>query len=361
MRARRTIAPRLVGLLAAAAAILFGILIFVPPSLPWNSALHLQVQAGAFGELNPGAWVELSGAKVGSVDRVEARDGLSLIHISIERRFASQLHTDTTAAIRPHGLLGPKYVYLGGGTSGAIADGATIPLSRTSVSTDFDQVINALQPDVRQSLKTIFVELGQAADGRGADVNATLKALGASSADVSSTTTVLHNRAADLAALVVASEELDRDLQSAPIDRNIADTNRVLAGLVQVEGAIGDGIDRTAAVTRELDVALKGNGANLAKALAKAPLTVDRLRRMTLELDGIITGINPSLPSLMQAVMETKSAFQGADKNGNYVRIQIVKSAQGPGSGSAGAPPGPTTSMAPPLSDEELIALFLGN
>src|SRR5439155_13420441 len=233
-------------------------------SLPWSPRLHFQLQAGAYGELNPGAWVELSGAKIGSVDRVDSKDGYSLIRVSVDARYAGQLHADATAAIRPHGLLGPKYVYLEGGHSGALRDGASIPLSRTTVSTDLDQVLNSLQPDVRANLKTIFVELGRAADGRGAAMNGALQALGQSSADVSTTTGVLHNRADDLASLIVASEQLDRDLQNAPIDRQIADTDLVLSALVKVEDSIGTGIDHTAAVTQELDTVLSGNSQNLA-------------------------------------------------------------------------------------------------
>src|SRR5207249_4276099 len=83
---------------------------------------------------------------------------------------------------------------------------------------------------------------GRAADGRGTSMNGAFQALGQSSADLSTTTTVLHNRADDLAGLITASERLDADLQRAPIDRQIRDTDLVLSGLVQVEDAIGSGI-----------------------------------------------------------------------------------------------------------------------
>ena len=350
---------RLVGLLVTVAAIAFSILVFIPLSLPWNRPLHLQVQAGAYGELNPGAWVELSGAKVGSVDSVEYNNGYALIRVSIDPRYTRQLHADTTAAVRPHGLLGPKYVYLQGGSTGELRDGATIPLSRTTVSTDFDQVINSLQPDVRANLKTIFIELGRAAEGRGAQMNAAFSAVGQSSSDVKTTTAVLHNRDDDLAALIAASEKLDRDLQNAPIDRQIVDTDLVLSGLVQVEDSIGSGIDHTASVMQALDTAMNGNAANLAHILAKGPATINELRTVATELDAIIVGVNPALPCLMQAVLETKSAFAGRDGNGHFVRIQVVPTNLG------SAPPQPcagsTTSQAPPLNDQELIALFLGH
>ena len=354
---RRLRGARLVGLLVTLAAAAFAVVVFIPVSLPWNRGLHLQVQAGAYGELNSGAWVELNGAKVGSVDSVEARDGFSLIRLSIEPRFADLLHADATAAIRPHGLLGPKFVALQGGNTGHLGDGALIPLSRTTVSTDFDQVLNSLQPDVRANLKTIFVELGRAADGRGASMNAAFQALGRSATDVSTTTGVLHNRADNLAGLIVASEQLDRDLQNAPIDRQIADTDLVLSALVKVEDAIGSGIDHTAAVTQELDTVLSGNSENLAHVLSKGPATIANLQTVASELDAIIVGINPALPCLMQAVLETKSAFAGHDGNGHYVRVQVV-----PTSGKAPLPDcgSPSTSQAP-LHDQDLVALFLGD
>lgn len=358
MRPRHANRARLVGLLVALAAAAFAVVVFLPLSLPWNRSLHLQVQAGAYGELNTGAWVELNGARVGSVDGVESRNGFSLIRLSVEPRFAGLLHADTTAAIRPHGLLGPKFVSLQGGTTGQLGEGALIPLSRTTVSTDVDQVLNSLQPDVRANLKTIFVELGRAADGRGAALNGAFQSLGQSAPDLSTTTAVLHNRADDLAGLISASEQLDRDLQNAPIDRQIADTDLVLSALVKVEDSIGSGIDHTAAVTQELDTVLSGNSQNLARLLAEGPATIGHLQTVASELDAIIVGINPALPCLMQAVLETKSAFGGHDGNGHYVRVQVV-----PTSGKAplpdcGAPP---TSQAPPLHDQDLLALFIGN
>jgi phospholipid/cholesterol/gamma-HCH transport system substrate-binding protein len=351
---------RLVGLLITLAAVAFAIIVFIPFSLPWSHPLRVQLQAGAYGQLNSGAWVELRGTKVGSVDRVEYKDGYALVHVVIDPRYAGELHVDTRAAVRPHGLLGPKYVDLQGGTVGRLREGTTIPLSRTTVSTDFDQVLNSLQPDVRANLKTIFIELGRAADGRGATMNAAFLALGQSSADVSTTTTVLSHRADDLAALIAASEKLDRDLQNAPIDRQIANTDLVLSGLVKVEDAIGSGIDHTSAVAQQLDTVMNGNAGNLAHILAGGPATVNQLRVVASELDAVIVGINPALPCLMQAVLETKSAFGGRDANGHYVRVQIVPTNGGsppPSSCSTGSP----TSQMAPLHDQDLIALLLGD
>src|SRR5918912_4344738 len=92
-----------VGLAAAVLMVVFAVLTFVPLQFPWNSTRHYLLQAGAFGEMNPGAWVELSGVKVGTVDGVSYQGGHALLKLSVDGQFASRLHSDTSAQIRPRG------------------------------------------------------------------------------------------------------------------------------------------------------------------------------------------------------------------------------------------------------------------
>jgi phospholipid/cholesterol/gamma-HCH transport system substrate-binding protein len=363
-----------IGLAAAVLMVVFAVLTFLPLQFPWNSTRHFLVQAGAFGEMNPGAWVELSGVKVGTVDGVSYQQGHALLKLSVDGQFANRLHSDSSAQIRPHGLLGPKYVYLSGGSAGELQDGATIPLSRTQVSQDFDQVLNALQPDVRANLKTIFIELGKAAEGRGSDMHTTFQSLGQQSADLATTTGILHQRDQDLADLITASEKLDRDLQYAPIDAQIADTDRVLTGLVQVNSAFGDGIDQTAAVLERLNTALEGNSKNVAAILAKAPGTVEHLRTLLTMAETIEACVNLSLPNLMTATVETESAFDDLGADGHHmVRVEVVPVASS-GRGTGCPATAPTTKggasassqskaaiTGGKISDQTLAALLLGH
>ena len=370
---------RVIGLIATAGAALLLALLFHPPALPWSQTMRITLEAGSFGELDPHASVELAGVEIGSVDGLELQQGRPLVQLSVDRTYASLLHADTSALIRPHGLLGPRYVELDGGRRGQLPDGATIPISRVHVTTDLDQVLNALQPDVRRSLQTLIVELGAASSGRGQDVNTTLKSLGDSIDDLATVTAALRLRDRDIARAVVDSEQLSRDLQGAPIDAQLRDTNRVLNGLVQVDGSIADGIDHTASTLEELDVVLDGNSGNLARTLDQAPATVTRLRAVLSAATGLVDGVNPAVPSLMTAVVETESAFSGSDANGHFVRIQAITGActAGLNAGCAGRSatntdsthttvPASATPPAPVLpashtSDQDLLRLFLGN
>jgi ABC-type transporter Mla subunit MlaD len=377
---------RLLGVAAAAAAVLLLALVFFPPAWPWQRTFQFSLAAQPFGQLNSDATVELGGIKVGKVQGLDLVNGQGLVRLQVDRQYANLLHADTSATIRPHGLLGPEYVDLNGGSSGSLREGAIVPSSRVRVATDVDQVLNSLQPDVRQNLQTLIRELGTASEGRGQDLNDSLKALGNASADLTTVTGTLHAHDADLQSIIDLSERLNRDLQYAPVDAQIRDTNKVLSGLAEVNGSIGGGVDHTAAVLAALDVILEGNSQNLSYTLGKAPDLVNRLRALLAEFTTILTAVNPSLPALMTAVVETKSAFGGHDANGNFVRIQAIlgsciaginiNCAGGPSAGGppvtvpGTTPPGgvqvpqPSSSAAttpgPRMSDQDLIGLLRG-
>jgi virulence factor Mce-like protein len=366
---------RAIGLATTAGAALLLTALFHPPSLPWSRTLHVSVEAASFGELNPQASVELGGVRVGRVDGLDLRAGRPVIQLSIDPAYAGLLHSDASAAIQPHGLLGPRYVSLDGGRHGALVDGATIPLARVHVSTELDQVLDALQPDVRQSLQTLIVELGTASDGRGQDVNTALRSLGAATDDLSTVAATLHHGSEDLAGTVVASERINRDLQNAPIDAQIRDTDQVLAGLAQVDGSLGHGIDHTATTLQALDVVLNGNSQNLSRVIDEAPATVTRLRALLASATGLVNGVNPSVPSLMTAIVETEGSFSGSDANGHFVRIQTLSGTCTVGLNAGCANPSATSSQAlapvvrpasapttprSQLSDQALMRLFLG-
>jgi virulence factor Mce-like protein len=380
--------PRLVGAAVAAASLLALLLVFHPPELPWHQTMNIGLQAAPFGEINKGAGVQLGGVKIGTVDGVDKQGGSTLVKLRIDRSYASQLHADAGAAIRPHGLLGPKYVELDPGKSGRLKDGAVIPASRVHVAVDADQVINTLQPDVRDNLKVFLDEMGNASEGHGQNVNSAFKSLGEASQDLATTTAVLHQRDADLADFITASEILNRDLQNAPIDSQITSTDQVLTGLVQVEDSMGNGFDHTALFAAELNVAMSGNSQNLAQILARLPRTVKQLDQVaqygTTIANGALNqpyGNGPygsEVNSLMWAVLYTKSAFGRSDANGHYVLIYscgdcftdgplalqnmpAATTGQPPPSGTGSSTQAPAVGGRADLPDQRLVALMVGS
>ena len=370
MRRGFPLPPRLVGVLTGLFGAVALVLAFQPPVLPWDRPLRVQVEVpAAVGALDSGAGVQMSGVKVGRVAGVERRRGREVVDVEVERRYAGLLHADAGALIRPHGLLGPKYMELRPGSTGRLQDGAYIPGSRVQISVDVDEVLNTLQPDVRDSLKIFFTEMGTASQGRGDDMNTALKALGASADNLATVTGTLHRRDEDLTQFFVSSETLNRDVQFTPVDQNLADTNKVLSGLVDVEDSIGGSIDHTASVLQKFDIVLRGNERNLATVLGQAPTTVSRARTALQAGSRLLSVVDPCIPALMAAVVETESSFSSSDANGNYVRVyslgadtQAGPPQPGTSAGHSTCVPGTTNSgPLPHVSDQQMVNIILGN
>src|ERR1700716_3532019 len=163
------VSPAIVGLVSA--AIMFALLFFAFANVSlFASTIDVKAQVASGDTLAPGADVEVAGTKVGMVKSIDKGDPGALIEMSVDTKKVT-MYQDASLQIRPHGVFGPKFVAINPGTesAGAFADGASIPLDRTHVSVDFEQVLNALNPDTRQSLQTLFVELGTASENRGSD------------------------------------------------------------------------------------------------------------------------------------------------------------------------------------------------
>lgn len=83
--------------------------------------------------LAPGNPVQMSGVKVGRVDSVVLAEDPNqpnlVVTLSLDRRYAPRVRTDSKARLRTVGLLGDKYVDLepGSATAPPIADGGVIP------------------------------------------------------------------------------------------------------------------------------------------------------------------------------------------------------------------------------------------
>jgi ABC-type transporter Mla subunit MlaD len=80
--------------------------------------------------------------------------------------------------VRPTDLLGERYAELSqGDTAKPLASGSLIPIQRTGVPVELDDILNTLSPDTRTRLGIMINELGIGLDGRGTDLNKLLASL----------------------------------------------------------------------------------------------------------------------------------------------------------------------------------------
>jgi phospholipid/cholesterol/gamma-HCH transport system substrate-binding protein len=205
-------APRRRLLRPAVAALVFGALALVLPACADTTAggpdLTADFQRGT--GLYPGSPVRVLGINIGKVTKVTNLDGR--VRVKIRLNPGTKLPADARATIVPLTLLGERYIQLGPAwTSGpTLSDGARIPLARTSVPAEIDELLRGLQdfmgsidPDRAGSVVTRLAAL---LDGRGTDLNELL-------GNAAGTLDLLADKGDDIKAIIRSLKELSSTLK----------------------------------------------------------------------------------------------------------------------------------------------------
>ncbi|MFD9888684.1 MCE family protein [Amycolatopsis sp. NPDC059027] len=147
-------------------------------SLPGGADLgdrpySVQVQFGDVADLVPQAAVKVNDVPVGKVTAIELGKDNHTVTVSVTVNRSAVLPGNATARLRQSSLLGEKYVDLsppvGQAAQGQLAEGATIPVSRTTKTAEVEQVLGAvsllLNGGGLEQAQTITKELNQAMSG----------------------------------------------------------------------------------------------------------------------------------------------------------------------------------------------------
>ncbi|MGI8411645.1 MAG: MlaD family protein [Solirubrobacteraceae bacterium] len=150
--------------------------------LPFVPTKQLKVDIDNGSNLVVGNDVSEGGFRIGSVAAlkpIELPSGRVVAQLTLALNEAhGDVPVDSTVAIRPRSLLGLKYVDLEKGTSRQkIADGGTLPISRTKVPVQLDDVFNTFDPRTRTSIQGNLAGIGDTVTGRGAELNDTIHSL----------------------------------------------------------------------------------------------------------------------------------------------------------------------------------------
>jgi virulence factor Mce-like protein len=288
--------PALVGLVAA--ALMFSLLFFAFTSVSlFVSTIDVKAQVATGDTLAPGADVEIAGVKVGTVKSIEKGDPGALIDMAIDTKKAS-IHKDASILIRPHGFFGPKFVEIDPGAESAdnFADGDSIPITRTHISVDFEQVLNTLDTNTRQSLQTFFVEFGTASEGQGANFGQFLDALHTVETQLTPVLQVVDSRAANTGRLFESNATVAETYANSPFDVILKKNADAFAKLDAASASLTGVIDHGNNVLASLDaITGGGNTQALAATVAKLPALFDNLQRFNNDLGYGTNAVAPEL------------------------------------------------------------------
>src|SRR4051794_39591154 len=172
-RVRSGMSRRATRMLAAAA--LAAVALVLALILLGGGSREYRVMMENAGQLVPGDLVRIGGVQAGSVKSLELTpDGQAVVTVAIDESWG-RLHAGTNVTVRASGIatVTGRYVDISPGPSfrPALPDGGAIDVDHTRSIVDIDQLLNAIDPPTRRSLRKVLHGFSTWYAGREPDAN----------------------------------------------------------------------------------------------------------------------------------------------------------------------------------------------
>src|SRR3954465_12862032 len=290
----------------------FGLLLFLWLSFGGSVPLkpkgyRVQVAFPEATQLGEFADVRTAGVSVGKVrtKRLDPKGNRTLVQLELNRRFAP-LHVNAKAILRQKTLLGETYVELTPGTKDApyVPEGGRLKNSQVSHTVELDEIFRTFDPQTRRAFQDWQQNLGQAINGRGADLNDAIGNLPHFAHDATDVLDVLNS-------------------QSGAVRRLFRNTGVVFNALSQNEDALHGLIvntDRVFGATQSQQKALAETFKVFPTFLDESKATMARLetfstdtRPLIRELRPVARDLKPTLRDVRLFAPDLKSTFKNLD------------------------------------------------
>jgi phospholipid/cholesterol/gamma-HCH transport system substrate-binding protein len=275
--------------------------------------LHAVFKSGA--ELVAGDDVTMSGLRVGKVESLTPAAGTTEVTMLLHHDF-TPVFQDARAIIRQKNLLGEAYIEVNRGSVSErqIPDGGTIAEDHTLTPVEVDEVLNALDPQVRDQLNIVINTLGQATAGRGQDMNASAADVSSIAMDLQTLAHTLASNSTHLDALIADLRKVMETLAAwhADFRAMIADWDHVMATLASREQNLQGTLVEQDRVMGILDQALGGGAAQqLHGAVAEGPALMDNANHYLNGAAPVFGVVRDNTPGIQQLFRELASVMSG--------------------------------------------------
>jgi len=219
-----------------------------------------------------GQTVNISGVKAGDISDVQLENGVAVVTMLIETKYADLIHPNATVLLRPRTGLQDMTMELdpGHGTQ-EIEEGSTIPLAQTEPNVNPDQILASLDGDTRDYLQLLLQAAGQGLGGRGKELSAGLRRFEPFGRDLAKINGLLAERRANIARSITSFAQLSETL--ARSDVRLADwvtaQNKALAGFANQSEAIQEALREFPSTLRATQAGLESSD-RLSKVLGPA-------------------------------------------------------------------------------------------
>jgi phospholipid/cholesterol/gamma-HCH transport system substrate-binding protein len=263
------------------------------------------------GGLVKGFRVRIDGAAVGTVSNLALNKQDQVVATLELDKSAAPVGMNATATVRAADLLGEKYIDVQpGNRADAAPSGTTIPVSRTGIAVELDDVLNAIDPPTQQALRVLLNEQGLAFAGRGQDLASVLATLPPSLDQAQQLVLQLAQNNGSLEKLLSESDRVVSAVtaQRGSLERLVGSTSGTLGILAGRRAELGQTVANAAPTLSSLRSALAAlqNAAaplgpaavGLASTAPQLTATLEQLPKFTEEASPALTAIRDTSPTL---------------------------------------------------------------
>lgn len=284
-----------------------------------------------------GQTVIVAGVTIGEIGGVTLENGTAIVEMKIREKYA-RIYKDASALLRPKTGLNDMVIELnpGSASSGEIARGGTLPISRTLPNVNPDQILAGLDTDTRAYLQMLVNGGGEGLNDNSNELSATIKRFDPITVYLAQIGKEMGRRQAYIKQGIhnfrLLTEELGaRDTQLARWVRSSNDVFTVFADqqsnlretLSLLPGALdatNNAVIDSNALTNQMGPALAklqptavGTAASLESlqsfAKATTPVLEDQLRPFTAEADPTVAALKPAAADLAATAPQLDTTF----------------------------------------------------
>lgn len=251
-------------------ALIFAGLAVVFSQVRFSSSESYQADFTDASGIKSGDKVRIAGVPVGAVEGVQVGDdNLAEVSFSVDKKYP--LLQSTKATVRYENLVGDRYLELleGAGSTEALADGDTIPVSQTAPALDLDLLLGGFKPLLRgldpNQVNDLTGALLQVFQGQGDTLVSLLGSTSSFTTTLADRDQLIGEVITNLNATLTTINDKG-DQFSTTIDQ----LQQLVSGLAQDSDPIGNAIPKIATATGDLATLLQGARPDLQSTIAEA-------------------------------------------------------------------------------------------
>jgi phospholipid/cholesterol/gamma-HCH transport system substrate-binding protein len=238
-----------------------------------------------------GQTVRVSGVKVGDVGRVTLKNGRARVTFEILPKYKDLIREDATALLRPKTALKDMFIEVQPGSGRVARAGHVLPVENTLPDVNPDEVLAALDGDVRDYLKLLVNGAGRGLQGRGDELREVFRRFEPTHRDLARVTSKVAERRENLRRLVSSLNRLNTTLGAKDDDlAQLVDASaRTFRAFASQEGNIQSTVEELPSALRETTQTL-GKVETFARILRPS---LDRLSPAVRRIDAANRALRP--------------------------------------------------------------------